>query len=235
MPVGYVEQWQMFPMTLFEFARALGAKPETLAHVSECYEKRCAVDPVIHRQMLRAFYYYLMTGGMPAVVTAFLEKQNLAAVHTEQQNIINQYKADFIKYEEENRRLKIISVFDSIPSQLNKQNRRFVFTYLNKEIKFDRYQESFLWLKDAAVAIPVFNAREPVVPLEQSRASNLFKLFQSDVGLLTACYPALLRQEIMQMPEEVSVNLGALFENYTACEMTASGQKLLYYKTAKVG
>ena len=235
MPVGYVDQWQMYPMNLFEFSLALGAGKETLAHIEECFRLLRPVDPVIHQQMLRAFYYYLMTGGMPGVVSAFLEKQNLQSVYTEQQNLINQYKADFIKYEAENRRLKIISVFDSIPSQLNKQNRRFVFTYLNKELKFDRYEESFLWLKDASVAIPVYNAQEPVVPLEQSKASNLFKLFQNDVGLLTSCYPLQLRQDIMQMEPEVSVHLGAVFENYVAEELYAAGQKVLYYKSAKIG
>lgn len=234
-PIGYVEQWQMFPMTLYEFSLALGAKQDTLAHLKECYEQRKPVDEVIHRQMIRSFYTYLMTGGMPAVVETLVKQSNLSAVDAEQKNIINQYKADFIKYEAENRRLKIISVYDSIPSQLNKQNRRFVFTYLNKELKFDRYEESFLWLKDAAVAIPVFNAQAPVLPLEQSRSSNLFKLYQSDVGLLTACYPAQLRQEIMQMNPDTEINFGSLFENYVACEMYANGLKMLYYKSVEIG
>lgn len=235
MPVGYVDQWQMYPMTLFEFSIALGAKQETLTYIQECYQQRKPVDTVIHQQMIRSFYYYLMTGGMPAVVDILVKQMNLPAIDTEQKNIINQYKADFIKYEAENRRLKIISVYDSIASQLNKQNRRFVFNYLNKELKFDRYEESFLWLKDAAVAIPVYNAQVPTMPLEQSKASNLFKLYQSDIGLLTACYPAQLRQQIMQMDPEVEINFGSLFENYVACEMYANGLKMLYYKTAEIG
>ena len=185
--------------------------------------------------MIRAFYYYLMTGGMPAVVSTFIEKQNMAAVDAEQKNILNQYKADFIKYEAENRRLRIISVFDTIPSQLNKQNRRFTFTGLNKELRFERYEESFLWLKDAAVAIPVYNTQEPRMPLEQSRSSNLFRLFQSDVGLLTACYPARLRQEILQMNPDAEINFGSLFENYVACELYASGSTFVkdYFHTSK--
>ena len=81
---------------------------------------RFSLFALIHQQMIRAFYYYLITGGMPAVVSTFIEKQNMAAVDAEQKNILNQYKADFIKYEAENRRLRIISVFDTIPSQLNK-------------------------------------------------------------------------------------------------------------------
>lgn len=235
MPVGYVEQWQMFPMNIFEFAIAMGAKAETIDHLRSCFIEQKPVDPVIHQQMTRAFYYYLVTGGMPAVVSTFMEKQNMAAVDTEQKNILNQYKADFIKYEAENRRLRIISVFDAIPSQLNKQNRRFTFTELNKELRFERYEESFLWLKDAAVAIPVYNTQEPRMPLEQSRSSNLFRLFQSDVGLLTACYPARLRQDILQMNPDAEINFGSLFENYVACELYASDLKVYYYKTPKIG
>jgi len=73
------------------------------------------------------------------------------------------------------------------------------------------------------------------MPLEQSKASNLFKLYQSDVGLLTACYPAQLRQEIMEMDPDVQINNGSLFENYVACEMYANGLKMLYYKSAEIG
>ena len=235
MPVGYVEQWQMYPMTLFEFSIAMGARQETFDYLETCFRNKEQVDPVIHTQMIRSFYYYLMTGGMPAVVKVLIEKQNMAAIDAEQKDIINLYKADFIKYENENRRLKIISVYDTIPSQLNKQNRRFTFTYLNKELKFDRYEESFLWLKDAAVAIPVYNANEARCPLEQSKASNLFKLYQSDVGLLTSCYPAGLRQEIMRMDPELKINYGSLFENYVTCELTAIGHDLYFYKTQKIG
>jgi len=235
MPVGYVEQWQMYPMTLAEFSIAMGARKDIPEYLETCFRQKEAVDPVIHTQMIRSFYYYLMTGGMPAVVKTLIEKQNMAAIDAEQKGIINQYKADFIKYEAENRRLKIISVYDTIPSQLNKQNRRFTFTYLNKELKFDRYEESFLWLKDAAVAIPVYNAHEARCPLEQSKASNLFKLYQSDVGLLTSCYPPGLRQEIMQMNPEQIINFGSLFENFVACELTAAGYDLFFYKTQKIG
>ena len=235
MPVGYVDQWKMYPMTLSEFSIAMGARQDTMEYLESCFVKKEQVDPVIHAQMIRSFYYYLMTGGMPAAVKTLIEKQNMAALDAEQKNIINLYKADFIKYENENRRLKIIAVYDSIPSQLNKQNRRFTFTYLNKELKFDRYEESFLWLKDAAVAIPVYNAQEVRSPLEQSKASNLFKLYQSDVGLLTSCYPAALRQEIMQMNPELVINFGSLFENFTVCELTAAGFDSYFYRTQKIG
>ena len=125
-------------------------------------------------------------------------------------------QADFIKYEAENKRLKIISIYDSIPAQLNKQNRKFKFTMLNKELKFDRYEDSFLWLKDAGVAIPAYIADVPVSPLEMSRETNVFKLYMSDVGLLTSCYPLAVRKDLLEMNPENEINNGSLFENYVA-------------------
>ena len=80
---------------------------------------------------------------LPSVVNKFTQTRNLREVCDEQQNIIHQYKADFIKYENDYKKLKIISIFDSIPAQFNEQNRRFIFTQLNKELKFERYENSF--------------------------------------------------------------------------------------------
>ena len=106
---------------------------------------------------------------------------------------------------------------------------------LNKELKFDRYEESFLWLKDAAVALPVYIATEPVSPLVVSKETNIFKLFQSDVGLLTSCYPAAVKKAILDMNPENEINNGALFENFVAQEFYANELATYYYKTTKIG
>lgn len=127
---------------------------------------------------------------MPDAVNSFLRNGNLNETHEIQSNLINQCKADFSKYEEEDEKLKLIAIYGSIPLQLNKRNTRFVFTYLNKELKFDRYENSFLWLKEAGVALPVYIANQLEAPLEASKEKNAFKLFLSDVGLLASCFPA---------------------------------------------
>ena len=234
-PIGYAEAWQLFPMNLPEFALANGVQKKTLDYLEQCYRSMNMVDPLIHRKMMQVFYYYLIVGGMPEAVNTFLHYRNLNQLDQEQKGLIAQYKADFTKYEAENRRLKIISIFDNIPSQLNKQNRRFTFTLLNKELKFDRYEESFLWLKDAAVAIPVYIVTEPICPLISSKETNVFKLFQSDVGLLTSCYPAAVKKQILEMNPDNEINNGALFENFVAQELNTNGVTAYYYKTAKVG
>lgn len=234
-PVGYVDMFQMFPMTLFEFANAIGIGDNIIQYLEKCFNELTPVDEIIHKRMLNTFYYYLICGGMPSVVNKFIQTRNLREVRDEQQNIIRQYKADFIKYENDDKKLKIISIFDSIPAQLNEQNRRFIFTQLNKELKFERYENSFLWLKDAAVAILVYIANEPKAPLILSKSTNQFKLFMSDVGLLTSCYPDYVSRELLDMNSKNEINNGALFENYIAQELTSSDIKTYYFKNKNIG
>ena len=234
-PVGYVDMFQMFPMNLFEFADAIGIQDAMIKYLKECFDELQPVDEIIHKRMLNVFYYYLICGGMPSVVNTFVKTRNLREVRNEQQNIIRQYKADFIKYENDDKKLKIISIFDSIPAQLNQQNRRFVFTQLDKELKFDRYENSFLWLKDAAVAIPIYIANEPKAPLILSKSTNQFKLFMADVGLLTSCYPDCVSKELLNMNLENEINNGALFENYIAQEFISNNITPYYYKNKKIG
>ena len=234
-PIGYIESWQMFPMNYAEFAIASGINSGILSHLSECFEKRQPVDSIIHDQLLRTFYYYLIVGGMPAVINTYNETHSILRIEQEQKNIINQYKADFTKYELENRRLKIISIYDNIPAQLDKQNRKFNFTMLNKELKFDRYEESFLWLSAAAVAIPTYIVKSPQSPLEISKETNVFKLFLSDVGLLTSCYPQAIRTQLAEMDNLSQINNGALFENFVAEELYNGCGKSYYYKKKSVG
>ena len=234
-PVGYIDMFQMYPMNLFEFAVALGVGEDVISYIRECFDEEKLVDEVIHKRMLNAFYYYLICGGMPAVVNEFIASRNLRSVREEQQSIIRQYKADFVKYENDDRKLRIISIFDSIPAQLNQQNRKFVFTQLDKELKFERYENSFLWLKDAAVAIPIYIASQPKPPLVLSKATNQFKLFMSDVGLLTSCYPDYVSKALLDMNPEYGINNGALFENFIAQELVASGITPYYFKSRNIG
>lgn len=234
-PVGYIEQFQMYPMNFMEFSLALGIKTADWDYLNKCFTNGNRVDEVFHEKMLKVFRYYLISGGMPAVVEIFRTKHTLSSTCQEQQNIINQYKADFVKYETEDKKLKIISVYDSIPSQLNKQNLRFNFTYLNKELKFDRYENSFLWLKDASVALPVYIANDPKQPLEISKSTNKFKLFLSDVGLLSSYFPQDCRMDILENNESVDINCGSIYENMVAQEFTSYGLKPYYYKKTDVG
>lgn len=232
-PVGYLTIETMFPMDFEEFMWANRISEAVLSHLVQCYEEKKPVDSLIHEKLLSLFYVYLIVGGMPDAVNSYLESKDIRRVSQTQRDIIELYKLDFTKYEQLDKRLKLLSIYDLVPSELNKQNKRFIFTYLNKELKFDRYENSFLWLKDAGVVIPVYNASLPKVPLVSSKSSNLFKLYYNDIGLLTSSYTNQVQIELLK--HNGAVNCGSIFENAVAQQLIANGLNPYFYKRKDIG
>ena len=191
------------------------------------------MDDFIHQKLLSLFFIYLIVGGMPDAVKKYIETKDIREVDKIQKDIVELYKEDFSQYEHEDTKLKLQSIYEIVPAELNKQNKKFVFTMLDKELKFDRYENSFLWLKDAGVVIPVYNADSPTVPLLASKSSNIFRLFSSDIGLLTSAYPAETKIELISQNGEV--NNGAHFENAVAQQLLANGFEPYFCKKKNLG
>lgn len=183
-PVGYLRILRMYPMDFEEFMIACGISRITIDKLAEKFDSLNPVEEYMHDRVLSLFYIYLIVGGMPEAVLKYVETKDLREVQSIQNDITELYKEDFSQYEQEDKKLKIKSIYEIIPSELNKQNKRFIFTMHDKELKFDRYENSFLWLKDAGVALPVYNVEAPIIPLTASKSANVFKLFSSDTGLL---------------------------------------------------
>lgn len=232
-PVGYMTELVMYPMDYEEFMIAYGISQITLDMLREKFKRVEAVDEVIHKKLLSLFFIYLIVGGMPDAVKTYIETRDIRKVDGIQQDIIKAYREDFTQYEDEDRKLRLKEIYDVIPAELNKQNKRFIFTELNKELKFNRYENSFLWLKNAGVAIPVYNVEEPCIPLLQSRSSNIFRLFSNDTGLLTSEYPLSSKMELIK--ENGLANNGAHFENAVAQTLVANNFKPYYCKKKKLG
>lgn len=232
-PVGYLEVLRMYPMDFEEFMLANNVSKVTLMMLKEKFETHMPVDEFIHQKLLSIFFVYLIVGGMPDAVKTYIETKDIREVDKIQRDIIMLYKEDFSQYELEDKKLKLKSIYDIIPAELNKQNKKFVFTMLDKELKFSRYENSFLWLKDAGVALPVYNVDAPVIPLLASKSSNIFRLFSSDIGLLTSAYPAETKIELINKNGEV--NNGAHFENAVAQQLTANGFEPYFCKKKNVG
>ncbi len=232
-PVGYLTILKMYPMDFEEFMIANDVSSTTLEMLQEKFETCCPVDEFIHQKLLSLFFVYLIVGGMPDAVKAYIETKDIREVDKVQRDITILYKEDFTQYELEDKKLKLRSIYDIIPAELNKQNKKFVFTMLDKELKFDRYENSFLWLKDAGVALPVYNVDAPVIPLLASKSSNVFRLFSSDIGLLTSAYPAETKMELIGKNGEV--NNGAHFENAVAQQITANGLEPYFCKKKNIG
>ena len=232
-PVGYLTVLQMYPMDFEEFMMANNVSVTTLDMLNEKFKNASPVDEFVHQKLLSMFFVYLIVGGMPDAVKTYIETKDIREVDKVQRDITTLYKEDFSQYEIEDRKLKLKSIYDIIPAELNKQNKKFVFTMLDKELKFDRYENSFLWLKDAGVALPVYNIEAPVIPLLASKSSNIFRLFSSDIGLLTSAYPAETKMELINKNGEV--NNGAHFENAVAQQLTANGFTPYFCKKKNIG
>ncbi len=232
-PVGYLTFLRMYPMDFEEFMIANNVSKTTLEMLKAKFETCQPVDEFIHQKLLSLFFIYLIVGGMPDAVKIYIATKDIREVDKVQRDIVALYKEDFSQYESEDKKLKLISIYDIIPAELNKQNKKFVFTMLDKELKFDRYENSFLWLKDAGVALPVYNVEAPVIPLKASKSSNVFRLFSNDTGLLTSAYPAETKLELINKNSEV--NNGAHFENAVVQQLMANGLEPYFCKKKNIG
>lgn len=231
-PVGFLEIMEMYPMDFEEFCIANHVSQHVLDALQDAFLQKKCVDSVIHDKMLELYRLYLIVGGMPDAVNTYLNTNNLREVAAVQRGINQLYKKDIAKYDPDNK-LYLEEIFDLIPSELNNKNKRFVMKNLNENFKFSRYEHSFIWLKDAGVALPVYCASEPAVPLLLSKATNLFKLFLSDVGLLAAMYMDGLQIKILN--REKDINFGAVYENAVAQELYAHGFSVYYFNSKKQG
>ena len=231
-PVGYLEVKDMYPLDFEEFLICNNVSESIISHLKEAFYKKISVDDVIHAKLLELFRLYLVVGGMPAAVSKYLETNNLQEVVAVQREIIRLYKWDISQYDYKNK-LKIEEIFDLIPSELNAKNKRFILKSLNRNAKFAYYEDSFLWLKNAGVALPVYNVEEPKVPLLLAKSRNLFKLFQSDVGLLAAQYSDGIQLKIIM--GQSNINFGAIYENAVAQELAAHDFNLYYFNSKKQG
>lgn len=231
-PVGYMGIKEVFPLDFEEFIINLGISETVRNNLKECWENRSVVDSLVHEKMMELFRLYIIVGGMPAAVSEYKNSNNINTVMQVQQDIINLYRMDISQYAQKDS-LNIKEIFDLIPSELNAKNKRFILKSLNEHAKFSRYEDSFLWLKNAGVAIPVYNVSEPKPPLKLSETRNLFKLFSNDVGLLAAQYADGIQLKILM--GDSSINIGAVYENVVAEELLTHGYSLFFYNNKRRG
>ena len=231
-PVGFMSIKEMYPLSIEEFFKACGVNDNIWEKLENCYKNAIEVDSFIHEKMMALFHLYLIVGGMPEVVSTYLETNDIQRVIEKQKEILTLYKEDISQYDKDSK-LYIEDIFDLIPSELNNPNKRFILKKLNENIKFKRYEDSFIWLREAGVAIPVYNIESPTLPLELAKLRNLFKLFSNDVGLLASQYSEGIQLKILNGDD--SINYGAIYENAVAEELLSHGFKLYYFNSKKQG
>ena len=232
-PVGYMDEVEMFPLDFEEFLKASRVTDETISYLKKCYQERIQVSDTVNNKMMIHLKRYLVVGGMPAAVDAYITTGNINDVTEIQENIIRQYRRDFTKYESEEKKMMLTAIYDQVPAQLLKQNRRFNYSDIEKKLRFEKLENSFLWLKYAGVVIAVTNVTQPRLALKQNEKSSLLKLYASDVGLLTCQYGSALRGKILMNDEKL--NIGGIYENFVAQELHAHGYETYFYNRHGIG
>lgn len=232
-PVGYLKTITMYPMDFEEFLQIYNFTDELKESLHKCFIEIKPVNEEVHKRMMKIFNTYLNVGGMPSAVRKFNETKSLEDVMSEHEDIVVQYKKDFTRYEQEEKKPYLTQIYNLIPEELNSQNKRFNLADLKKGLRFERSEENFVWLTSAGVALSVYNISEPKVPLLLNEKSSLFKLFLSDVGMLTSLYGRATKMQLLS--NDQNINYGAVYENVTAQELKAHGFKLYYFNSRKTG
>lgn len=233
-PMGSIRKVRMFPLDFEEFLYANGFNKMFLSNIRKKFEGLETLDETTHHKMMDLFKKYLLVGGLPDAVNAFLETKNIQAVREIQNEIHDYYAVDASKYDVDNK-LKIRRIYDLIPSNMeNKKKRIIVKEIENKKGKtFNDYRDEFEYLIGAGIALNVQAISNPTFPLIESAGKNLMKLYLNDVGILTGI---LYRNNIRAiLDDQKSINLGSVYETVVASELIAHGHKLFYYDNRNKG
>lgn len=233
-PMGSIEVKHMYPLDFEEFLMANGFGGQALTVLRQKYERRESLDGNTHDHLMDLFKKYLLVGGLPEAVNAYVETKNIQRVRAIQQEIYTYYGFDASKYDAENR-LKIRRIYDMIPSALENKKKRIVIQDIEgkKGKRFSNYRDEFDYLIHAGIALEVKAVSTPVFPLIASSGKNLLKLYLNDVGLLTN---VLYRNNVRAvLADEKSVNLGSVYEAVVASELRAHGFNLYYYDNKAKG
>lgn len=227
---------EMRPMDFEEFLWALGEE-RTYDSLRYFYEHQKPLGQAIHRKMMTLFRQYLIVGGMPQAVQAFVDTRDFRKADIEKRHILTLYGEDIDKHGGKNAS-KIRQVYDLIPTQLSNNNKRFMFSVISDTARYREYEEALLWLKDARIVNLCFNTTEPTVGLVTRMDVSAFKCYQSDVGLLlsqTFSAKDLSGEEIYKklLFDKLEFNNGLIVEDVIAQMLVAANHKLYYYAESK--
>lgn len=227
-PVGKVDFLKLCPMSFNEFILAVGEKGLHEALRFQDYELINAYAGK-YTDLLKKYYY---VGGMPEVVQTYIDSDDLFEVREIQNNLLQYYEEDFSKHAPKEAVPRIMMVWNSIPSQLAKENRKFMYGALREGARAKDFELAIQWLEDAGLILKSYRVSKPDIPLIAYMEMNSFKMFMFDVGLLTAKVglSARLLLEGSRIFEEFK---GALTEQYVAQELHAAGYPLYYFATAR--
>lgn len=231
-PVGQVDFLDLRPLSFFEFLDASGK--DTLRLFLEALDDVAPIAEPIHEQLLRLVKEYLFTGGMPSVLNQYFanKETSYAAARKEQLGILEGYSFDFSKYSTKLDALKVLKLWQSIPNQLSKENKKFAYSVLQSGARAKDYEYALQWLVDCGLVYKLMNVKSPQLPLMAASKENIFKLYLLDVGLLGAMYN-LTAKTIIDGHELFTCFKGSLTENFVLQQLMLQHQGQVAYWTSQ--
>lgn len=226
------EHVEMFPMDFEEFLWAMGDET-TVPYLRQCFEELRPLGQALHRRVMNDFRQYLLVGGMPQAVETYRKTKNFEDVDRVKKRILTLYRQDITKFAG-GYEARVLSIFDELPSQLSKTEKKYRLSNINKEARFREYENAFMWLTEAKVVNNCYNATEPTVGLAMSEEHTTRKCYMADTGLLvthTFMDDQFTDNDLYRdiLLDRMHVNEGMLMENIVSQELRAGGHRLYFY------
>ena len=229
-PVGKVNFMTLYPMSFFEYLNAFGE--ELLAKNLINIKKPEPLPDILHKKMLKHLKMYLYLGGMPEVLQTYLNEKDIAFARKIQNEILEAYQRDFSKYTDKSQAIKTSELWQSIPYQLSKENKKFKYGDVRKKARASTFEQTIEWLRKAGLIHLAYNISVSKIPLSGYADYSKFKIYLHDTGLLGAMLN--LSSDIIIEPNELfSEYNGSFIENFVANELVANGNKELFYWTSR--
>ena len=222
----------MYPMDFEEFLWAMG-NDTLMDFIKKCYEEKKPLTDLLHRKAMDYFKQYLIVGGMPQVVMEYINTNDFSKVDLVKRNLLYLYRNDIRKHADE-LNLKVEQIFDTIPSQLQKHEKKFNLSAIDESARYREYEGAFYWLEDAGLINVAYNTTEPNIGLGQRIDNNALKCYFFDTGLLLALVfneKKIINEEIYKkiLFDKLSFNEGMIIENIVAQSLISSGRKLYFF------
>lgn len=226
-PVGFEEIITMYPMDFEEWLWANGIKEMHIDHLRRCLKEIRPVDPALHDRFRMLLQEYVIIGGMPEVITTFMQSRQMGKVLDVQRRIIDEYIADMLKYALPADKPRIRECFESIPTQLAREYKKFSYSVVRHGGRSRDYAGSLQWIEDAGIIRRCYNVEMTELPLDGNRILSEFKVYMADIGLLVAMLEDGTQSSILQ--GDLYTYKGAIYENLMADIFGKMGRKLYYY------
>ena len=228
-PVGYESTIIMYPLDFEEFLWAKGYNQDHISELKNYFDKKEKVPDAINEKMEQLFREYIVVGGMPEVVSAFIKGGDFNEVIRVQDKILKDYKEDISKHAKGEQKIKVKACYESIPKQLSRELKRFQYAFVEKGQTSRKYGSSVKWLRDSSIVNACYNINKPEIPLIAYEKEEQFKMYINDTGLLTEMYGR--ETKIAVLSNTLKGNgKGAIYENVIAQLLTAKGYSLHYYR-----